>query len=92
MIMSAAVLMMIIGIFSKFGGLLATMPDPIVGGIYCGIFGMVSAVGLSQLQTVDLNSGRNLFVLGFSVFMGLVVPEWVKSHRTVVETLTGTFV
>ncbi|OQV11730.1 putative Solute carrier family 23 member 1 [Hypsibius exemplaris] len=37
-------------------------------------------VGLSQLQTVNLNVSRNLFVLGFSIFMGLVVPEWVRAR------------
>jgi solute carrier family 23 (nucleobase transporter), member 1 len=35
--------MLVFGIFSKFGGLMATMPDPIVGGLYCGIFGMITA-------------------------------------------------
>ena len=33
---------------------------------------MVIKVGLSNLQFVDLNSTRNLFVLGFSLFFSLV--------------------
>ena len=36
------------------------------------MFGMIAAVGLSNLQFVDLNSTRNLFVLGFSIFFSLV--------------------
>lgn len=47
------------------------------------------AVGLSQLQSVDLNSSRNLFVLGFAIFMGITVPEWVKLNRDVFNDLTG---
>ncbi|GAV08102.1 hypothetical protein RvY_17843 [Ramazzottius varieornatus] len=88
-IFCASVTMLLIGVFSKFGGLMAMMPDPIVGGLYCGIFGMISAVGLSQLQFVDLNSSRNLFVLGFAIFMGITVPEWVKLNRDVFSDLTG---
>ena len=36
------------------------------------MFGMITAVGLSNLQFIDLNSTRNLFVLGFSIFFSLV--------------------
>jgi len=80
-------LMMLFGIFSKFGSLFLTIPSPIVGGIFCVMFGMIIAVGLSNLQFVDLNSTRNLFVLGFSIFFSLVLPQWIKKHQDV--ELTG---
>ena len=64
--------MIVMGLFSKFGAVFATIPEPIVGGIFYIMFGMVAAVGLSSLQYVDLNSTRNLFILGFSIFFGLV--------------------
>ena len=67
-----ALVMIIFGLFSKFGALFLTIPSPIVGGIFCVMFGMIAAVGLSNLQFVDLNSTRNLFVLGFSIFFSLV--------------------
>ena len=67
-----ALCMILMGVFSKFGAVFATIPEPIVGGIFYIMFGMVSAVGLSSLQYVDLNSTRNLFILGFSIFFGLV--------------------
>ncbi|HKI84799.1 MAG TPA: solute carrier family 23 protein [Candidatus Krumholzibacteria bacterium] len=71
-----AVIMLIFGAFGKFGALFTTIPQPIVGGMYCAMFGMIAAVGLSNLQFVDLNSARNLFILGFAFFMGLSVPEY----------------
>ena len=40
------------------------------------MFGMIAAVGLSNLQFVDLNSTRNLFVLGFSIFFSLVCIDF----------------
>ncbi len=71
-----AVLMIAMGMFGKFGAMFASIPQPIVGGMYCAMFGMIAAVGLSNLQFVNLNSARNLFILGFAFFMGLSVPEY----------------
>lgn len=45
--------------------------------------GMITAVGLSNLQFIDLNSSRNLFVLGFSIFFGLVLPSYLKQNPLV---------
>ena len=67
-----SIIMLFVGILSKFGAIFLTIPQPIVGGVYCIMFGTIAAVGLSNLQFVDLNSTRNLFVLGFSMFMALV--------------------
>jgi len=75
-----ALCMIVMGLFSKFGAVFATIPEPIVGGIFYIMFGMVAAVGLSSLQYVDLNSTRNLFILGFSIFFGLAFPKWMKSN------------
>ena len=75
-----AVLMVLLGAFGKFGALFTTIPRPIVGGMYCAMFGMIAAVGLSNLQFVDLNSTRNLFILGFAFFMGLSLPEYFAGH------------
>ena len=75
-----ALLMIGFGAFGKFGALFTTIPSPIVGGMYCTMFGMIASVGLSNLQFVDLNSARNLFILGFSFFMGLSVPEYFAAQ------------
>jgi nucleobase transporter 1/2 len=73
-------LMIVLAMFGKFGAMFTTIPQPIVGGMYCAMFGMIAAVGLSNLQFVDLNSARNLFVLGFAFFMGLSLPEYFAAH------------
>lgn len=78
-----AAIMLVLGCVAKFGALFTTIPQPIVGGMYCAMFGMIAAVGLSNLQYVDLNSGRNLFILGFAFFMGLSVPEYFSAHPIV---------
>jgi nucleobase transporter 1/2 len=75
-----AALMLVLAVFGKFGALFTTIPQPVVGGMYCTMFGMIASVGLSNLQFVDLNSARNLFILGFAFFMGLSVPEYFGAH------------
>jgi xanthine/uracil permease len=64
--------MIAFALVSKIGTFFLTIPEPIVGGIFCVLFGMIASVGLSNLQFVDMNSTRNLIVLGFSIFFGLV--------------------
>ncbi len=75
-----AALMIVLGAVAKFGALFTTIPQPIVGGMYCALFGVIAAVGLSNLQFVDLNSPRNLFILGFAFFMGLSLPAYVTAN------------
>lgn len=66
--------MLVCGVVAKVGALFITIPEPIIGGIFCVVFAMITSVGLSNVQFIDLNSSRNLFVLGFSLFFGLALP------------------
>lgn len=71
---AGAVVMLIIPIVGKFGAILATLPQPVVGAMFVGLFGMIASVGLSNLQIVNLNNSRNLFIIGLSFFCGLSFP------------------
>ncbi len=75
-VQAGAAIMIVLGVIGKFGAVFTTIPGPIVGGMYCAMFGMIASVGMSNLQFVNLNSSRNLFILGFAFFMGLSVPEY----------------
>ncbi|XP_063059835.1 solute carrier family 23 member 1 [Engraulis encrasicolus] len=81
-----AIIMLLLGTVGKFTALFASIPDPILGGMFCTLFGMITAVGLSNLQSVDLNSSRNLFVLGFSMFSGLMLPSYLDAHPGAIQT------
>nr|XP_046185523.1 solute carrier family 23 member 1-like isoform X3 [Oncorhynchus gorbuscha] len=81
-----AAIMFLLGTVGKFTALFASLPDPILGGMFCTLFGMITAVGLSNLQSVDLNSSRNLFVLGFSMFFGLMLPNYLDMHPGCIQT------
>ncbi len=38
--------MMVVGVLGKIGALFVSIPDPIVGGVFMVMFGMVAAVGI----------------------------------------------
>ncbi|XP_043215564.1 solute carrier family 23 member 1-like [Amphibalanus amphitrite] len=86
-----ALIMMVFGTIGKFGALFITLPDPIVGGMFIIMFSMITAVGLSSLQFVNLNSSRNLFVLGFSIFFALVLPTYMSENKDVIKTGSAAF-
>ncbi|XP_050425734.1 solute carrier family 23 member 1-like isoform X1 [Adelges cooleyi] len=82
----ASLLMLIQGVVNKFGAVFIIIPEPIVGGMFCIMFGMICAFGLSALQYVQLNSSRNLYIIGFSMFFSLVLPKWLVAHPNAIQT------
>ncbi|XP_064614434.1 solute carrier family 23 member 1-like [Liolophura sinensis] len=83
---AAGFTMILLGCLGKFGALFVTIPTLVVGGMFMITFGMVASVGLSNLQFMDLNSSRNLFILGFSIFFGLSLPDWISKNPTAIQT------
>jgi len=51
--------------------------------------GFVVAVGVSNLQLVDMNSSRNICIFGFSLFFGLVLPTWLQEGDNASKINTG---
>jgi xanthine/uracil permease len=89
-----AALMLVVGFVGYFGQLIATIPGPIIGGLYIAMFGQIVAVGLSNLKYVDLDSSRNVFIVGIALFAGLAVPAYMRSVGSAgafQEGMAGTF-
>ncbi|KAK4493319.1 hypothetical protein RD792_017793 [Penstemon davidsonii] len=74
--------MIFFSILGKFGALFASIPFTIFAAIYCVMFGLVASVGLSFLQFTNMNSMRNLFITGVSLFLGLSIPEYFREYTT----------
>ncbi|WP_227354574.1 uracil-xanthine permease family protein [Haladaptatus salinisoli] len=80
-----AVVMLVVGFVGYFGQLVATIPAPIVGGLFIAMFGQIAAVGLSNLKYVDMDSSRNLFIVGLALFAGLAIPAYIGQIGVGVE-------
>jgi xanthine/uracil permease len=74
-----AVVMLVAGYLGVVGGLVTTIPSPIVGGLFLVMFAQIIGVGLSQLQYVDLNQNRNVFIIGITLLSGLSIPSYVSN-------------
>lgn len=48
-ILSSSFMMLAFGVFSKFGALFVTIPEPLIGGIFCVMFGIITAAGTALL-------------------------------------------
>lgn len=75
----SAAILLALGLVAKFGAVVATIPQPIVGGLYLALFGLIAAIGLSLLRGVDMDSQRNLLIVGFVLFAGFVFPSYFNS-------------
>ncbi|KAK9750984.1 hypothetical protein RND81_02G234000 [Saponaria officinalis] len=76
----AAGFMIGFSIFGKFGAVFASIPAPMVAALYCLFFAYVGSAGLGFLQFCNLNCFRTKFILGFSVFLGLSIPQYFKQY------------
>nr|XP_016450670.1 PREDICTED: nucleobase-ascorbate transporter 6-like [Nicotiana tabacum] len=82
-VQTSAGFMIFFSILGKFGAFFASIPTPIVGALYCLLFPYLGAGGLSFLQFCNLNSFRTKFILGFSIFLGLSVPQYFNEYTAI---------
>lgn len=68
--------MIFFSIFGKFGAFFASIPLPIFAAIYCVLYGIVAATGISFMQFANNNSMRNIYKLGLSLFLGMSISQY----------------
>ncbi|RXN01076.1 Solute carrier family 23 member 1 [Acipenser ruthenus] len=85
-IVTSGFLMICMGMFGKVAAIFTTIPTPVIGGMFFVMFGVIIAAGISNLQYTDMNSSRNIFVFGFSMFTGMAIPNWVFNHPGAIVT------
>ncbi|CAN7951702.1 unnamed protein product, partial [Ixodes pacificus] len=67
----AAMLMILLGVMTKVGVFVLSIPAPIIGGLLLVLLPTFTGVGLSHLRYVDLTSNRNVFIIGVSLTFGI---------------------
>jgi NCS2 family nucleobase:cation symporter-2 len=75
------------GLFPKMGSVVASIPQPVLGGAALVMFGMVAATGIRILARVDYASRHNLLIIAVSVAVGMIplvaptffaqLPKWM---------------
>lgn len=85
-ILVSGFVMILLGVLGKIGAIFTTIPTPVIGGMFLIMFGVIGAAGVSNLQTADMNSSRNIFIFGFSMFSALTIPNWILKNPTSIQT------
>jgi uracil permease len=69
----AAITAIILAFFGKLGGVLKTIPVPVMGGILILLFGMIAAIGIGSLvkSRIDMAKSRNLVIVSIVLIVGI---------------------
>ncbi|KAJ6665534.1 hypothetical protein lerEdw1_003375 [Lerista edwardsae] len=73
----SALACVLLGLSPRLTGLFATIPLAVHGGILGMTYSVAVGTGISYFQYTNIDSGRNIFIVGFTMFMGLLVPRWL---------------
>ena len=75
----AGVILILLGLFPKLGGIIAAMPDSVIGGAAIIMFGLIVGAGIKLISKSDM-SQRNVLILALSLSFGIglnAFPEFV---------------
>jgi NCS2 family nucleobase:cation symporter-2 len=77
----AGVILILMGLFPKLGGIIAAMPESVIGGAAIIMFGMIASAGIKLVSKSEMNQ-RNMLILGLSLSFGIgmsLLPDFVKN-------------
>jgi NCS2 family nucleobase:cation symporter-2 len=69
---AAGVILMVLGLFPKAAAVVASIPNPVLGGAGIAMFGMVTASGIKTLSKVKFEGTHNMMVVAISIAVGLI--------------------
>jgi len=69
----AALFAILLAFVGKLGGLLATIPVPVMGGILLLLFGIIASIGLGTMvrEKVDMNDPRNMIIVSMILVLAI---------------------
>ena len=69
----AGIFAVVLGIFSKFGAVLGTIPAPVIGGASLILYGMIAANGLKTIveAKVDFSDSKNMIICSVILVIGI---------------------
>ena len=70
-ITTTAILCMAISFFGPFVTFLSSIPNCVMGGVCVALYGFIAVSGLKMIQKVNLNAGKNLFVVSAILIPGI---------------------
>ncbi|XP_070314770.1 solute carrier family 23 member 3 isoform X5 [Odocoileus virginianus] len=75
-----------LGLSPRLAQFLTTIPLPVLGGVLGVTQAVVLSTGFSSFHLADIDSGRNVFIVGFSIFTALLLPRWFREAPVLLST------
>ena len=85
----AGIILLVLGFIPKFGALMASIPNQVLGGVAFAMFGMVLVGGIRTLSKVDFNGTKNGVIVAVSIGLSMIplanpdfyneFPSWVQT-------------
>lgn len=82
-------ILVVLGLFPKLGAVIASVPQPVLGGAGLALFATVAASGIRALGAVDFTGHANLVIVAVSLGLGVLpiaspafwehFPEWFRT-------------
>lgn len=82
-------ILMVLGLFPKLGAVIASVPQPVLGGAGLALFATVAASGIRSLAKVDFDGHANLVIVAVALGLGVLpiaspdfyegFPEWFRT-------------
>ncbi|KAL4635785.1 solute carrier family 23 member 3 isoform X2 [Arapaima gigas] len=82
----AAMMGLILGLSPRLTQLLTSFPLGIYGAVLSVTYTIAAGTGVTYFQYTHMDSGRNIFNIGFAVFMSLLLPRWFNLHPSFIST------
>jgi OHCU decarboxylase len=80
---AAGAIMIVLGFLPKVAAVVASIPNPVLGGAALTLFATVAVVGIQTLGKVDFTDHRNLIIVTTSVALAL----WVTQYPDVAKAM-----
>lgn len=85
---ASGVILVLLGLFPKMAAVVASIPNPVLGGAGVAMFGMIIASGIRSLSKVQFDGTYNLMIVAISIGVSMIplavptfydhFPEWLK--------------
>ena len=75
----AGIILILLGLFPKLGGIIAAMPESVIGGAAIIMFGLITAAGIKLISQSEMNQ-RTMLILALSLSFGIglsLLPQFV---------------
>ncbi|MBS1692160.1 MAG: purine/pyrimidine permease [Actinobacteria bacterium] len=73
---AAGVIMILLGFLPKVAAVVASIPNPVLGGAALTLFATVAVVGIQTLGKVDFTDHRNVIIVTTSLALALLVTSY----------------